>query len=66
MSKRSIYSIVATLGLVGFGVLMAVRTEPSSFAARIVVAALAGICLGVALLYFGKARSSHPPKSADG
>jgi hypothetical protein len=58
MSKQSVYRIVAVLGVLGFGVLMALRTEPSSVAARVGVAALAGICLGGALLCFIKARSS--------
>ena len=66
MSKRSGYSIIAILGFAGFGVLMALRTEPSSFALRIVVAALAGICLAVALIYFSKTRSSYPPKRDGG
>lgn len=66
MTKRTVDSIVAALGFVGFGVLMALRAEPSSVAARIVVAALAGICLGVALIYFRKARSSYTPRSGGG
>jgi hypothetical protein len=55
--SRSIYSLVAVLGLVGFGVLMALRTEPSSFAVRVAFAVLAGACLGVALICLQKARS---------
>jgi hypothetical protein len=39
---------VAVLGLVGFGMRMALRTEPSSFAARVAVAVLVGAGLGVA------------------
>jgi len=66
MSKRSLHRVVAALGFVGFGVLMAQRAGPSSFAVRLLVAVLAGMCLGVALLYLGKARSSNPPKRADG
>lgn len=64
MSKQAVYGIVAGLGLIAFGLLMALRTEPSSLIARVAVAALAGMCLGVALLYFGKARSRRPPKSS--
>lgn len=58
MSRRTVDTIVGVLGLVGFGVLMALSANPSSFAARMVIAAIAGLCLGVALIYFRKARSS--------
>lgn len=55
--SRTTYILATILGIVGFGVLMALRTELSSFAARAGVAALAGACLGVALTCLQKARS---------
>lgn len=58
MSRRALVGVMAALSLVGFGVLMALRTEPSRMAGRVAVAALAGMCLGAALLYVGKARST--------
>ena len=66
MSKRAIHGSLAILGFVGFGVLMALRTEPERFGVRVFMAALAGICLGGALIYLGKARSSSPPGSEGG
>jgi hypothetical protein len=55
--SRSTYIAGTVLGIVGFAVLMGLRTEPSTFAARVVIAGLAGACLGVALICLQKARS---------
>lgn len=57
MQPRILHVLLAVLCLLGFAVLMALRSEPSGFAARIAVAALAGAFLGAAILQIGKARA---------
>lgn len=56
MNARIAHGLLALLGLFGFAVLMALRVEPSSFGARLAIAALAGACLGAALIQLQKAR----------
>jgi len=46
---------MALMGLLGFALLMALRTEVSGMAARGALAALAFICAAMALVYIGKA-----------
>jgi bacteriorhodopsin len=46
---------MALMGLVGFAVLMALRSEVSGMVARSALAALAFICAAMALAYISKA-----------
>jgi hypothetical protein len=56
MRQQFTDSLLALLGLVGFAVLMALRTQAATFGARVAVAALAGACLGAALISIQRAR----------
>ncbi|APR84188.1 Hypothetical protein A7982_09537 [Minicystis rosea] len=58
MQPRIFHTLLGVLCLLGFAVLMALRSELSSFAARIAVAALAGAFLGAAILQARKARTA--------
>jgi hypothetical protein len=54
MHRNVVHGLLSVLGLLGFAVLMALRSEPGGFGVRVVVAALAGACLGFALVEIRK------------
>jgi hypothetical protein len=56
MEKSTYFRIVTVIGVIGFGVLMGLRSEISGTAARSAIAALAFACGAVALVCIYKAR----------
>ena len=55
MATTTKYLVLTILCVVAFGLLMALRSEVNGAAARAVVAAVAGVCFGLALMCGRKA-----------
>ncbi len=56
MDKSTWFRIASGLGVIGLGVMMALRSEVSDVAARSVMAAVAFMFGAIALVLIGKAR----------